>query len=74
MTRLLPKRRRLRLKPETYCQLWKRILERDGWRCQQCGSLINLQVHHSHPRGTQGDDAEENLITLCANCHSAHHC
>ena len=64
---------RLRLDPESYRQLWKRILYRDGWRCQHCGSLKNLQVHHIQFRGQLGDDQENNLITLCADCHERLH-
>jgi len=29
----------------------------------------NLQVHHLVKRSQLGDDAEGNLITLCAICH-----
>jgi 5-methylcytosine-specific restriction endonuclease McrA len=47
----------------------KRVLERDGWRCQKCGSLENLQVHHQIKRSQQGDDALANLVTLCAYHH-----
>jgi len=46
---------------------------RDGWRCQKCSSLENLQVHHRTRRSQQGDDALENLVTLCAYCHMAEH-
>ena len=38
-------------------------------RCQFCGSSDNLQVRHQRPRGKNGDDCLENLITLCASCH-----
>jgi 5-methylcytosine-specific restriction endonuclease McrA len=51
----------------------KRVLERDGWRCQKCGALDNLQVHHQIKRSQQGDDALANLVTLCARCHMAEH-
>ena len=27
----------------------KKILDRDGWRCQHCGTSENLQVHHISP-------------------------
>jgi len=36
------------------------------WRCQFCGSMQNLQVHHLKFRSQSGDDVEQNLITLCA--------
>ena len=64
---------RLRLDERPYRDLSKRILERDRWHCQRCGSLRNLQVHHIRSRSLLGDDAEENLITLCAQCHREAH-
>jgi hypothetical protein len=29
-----------------YAGLRQQILRRDGWRCQSCGSMSNLEVHH----------------------------
>jgi group II intron reverse transcriptase/maturase len=46
------------------------VLERDGYRCQQCGSQDNLDVHHRQARYQGGDDSPENLVTLCEHCHS----
>ena len=69
MTQLRQKRPRLRLNPESYERLRQQVLERDGWRCQFCGSPADLQVHHMNPRSLLGDDSERNLITLCAECH-----
>jgi 5-methylcytosine-specific restriction protein A len=34
---------------------------------------LNLEVHHKDFRSKGGDDSEENLITLCAKCHSQVH-
>ena len=74
MTRLLPRRPRLRLDPDSYRHLCQQVLERDAWRCQSCGRSTDLQIHHIHPRSRFGDDTEQNLITLCATCHrDAHH-
>ena len=67
------KRPRLKLSPACYRRLWRQVLERDGWRCQNCGSLTDLQVHHTRPRSKLGDDAAVNLITLCAGCHHEVH-
>lgn len=70
----LPRRRpRLRLDLVSYNQLRQQVLERDGWRCQRCGRLNELQVHHINPRARLGDDAEQNLITLCVHCHQDVH-
>lgn len=45
------------------------VLERDGWRCQACGSMQKLEVHHLQFRSRLGADDEMNLITLCGDCH-----
>jgi 5-methylcytosine-specific restriction endonuclease McrA len=73
MNSVRPKRPRLRLDPCSYEALHGQVLRRDGWRCQFCGSLRDLQVHHMQSRSLLGDDAEENLITLCVRCHQQLH-
>jgi 5-methylcytosine-specific restriction endonuclease McrA len=62
-----------RLDPERYDQLRKQVLQRDGGRCQVCGSGQNLQVHQKHLRSQQGPDDELTLITLCVDCHEEVH-
>ena len=64
---------RLRLDPESYEALRQQVLRRDGWRCQSCGAMSNLEVHHKDFRSHSGDDSEENLITLCDRCHKRAH-
>ncbi len=74
MNRILPQQPRVRLDPELYERLREQVRRRDGWRCQGCGTRSNLEVHHQL-RSQGGHDSEENLITLCARCHSlVHHC
>jgi len=73
MTIVQPKRTPLRLKDELYRQLRNKVLRRDGWRCQSCGTMSNLEVHHKEFRSHSGDDSERNLITLCAVCHDIVH-
>jgi 5-methylcytosine-specific restriction endonuclease McrA len=50
-----------------------KIMERDNWRCQFCGTRSNLQVHHIRYLSHRGADAEDNLITVCAACHEQIH-
>jgi len=69
----VPKNPRVRLEADAYHHLRLRVLERDGWRCQLCGSMTNLEVHHAQFRSHQGEDAEHNLITLCVQCHKLSH-
>jgi 5-methylcytosine-specific restriction endonuclease McrA len=73
MKRIPPKSPRLRLAPEVYEELRQQVLRRDGWRCQRCGALSHLEVHHKELRSQSGDDREQNLITLCTACHSSVH-
>ena|SRR5208282_6358955 len=44
-----------------------------GWRCQFCGRMSDLEVHHREFRSHSGADSEENLITLCSECHARVH-
>jgi 5-methylcytosine-specific restriction endonuclease McrA len=65
--------KRIKLGKQIYRRLMKRVLERDGWRGQKCGSLENLQVHHKIKRSQVGGDSLANLVALCAYCHMAEH-
>ena len=73
MRMIRPKAAGLRLDPLSYESLRQQILRRDGWRCQLCGTMSNLELHHTEFRSHSGADAEENLITLCAPCHARVH-
>ena len=73
MRNISPKGPRVKLNLEAYRELHRQILERDNWRCQICGSMQNLHVHHLQYRSHSGSDVEQNLITLCAGCHGREH-
>jgi len=73
MNRIPVKSSRLRLAPQLCENLRHEVLCRDGWRCQSRGALSNLEVHHRELRSQSGDDAEQNLITLCTRSHSIVH-
>jgi 5-methylcytosine-specific restriction endonuclease McrA len=62
-----------RLETKEYAQLRTRVMRRDGWRCQSCGSIENLEVHHKDYRSQSGADVEDNLITVCSACHRSIH-
>jgi len=44
----------LRLHPVSYEGLRQQILRRDGWRCQSCGTMSILEVHHREFRSHSG--------------------
>ena len=73
MSCTLQKQRRMRLEQDDYEKLRQEILLRDGWRCQSCGAMSGLEVHHQQFRSRQGSDCAENLITLCTECHEFVH-
>lgn len=50
------------------------ILNRDGYACQICSKKhTRLEVHHIIFRSQGGTDDEDNLITLCEDCHVGIH-
>jgi len=38
-----------------YEQFCREVLQRDGWRCQVCGTMSSLEVHHQQERSHSGD-------------------
>ena len=67
------KRVPVRLGRPEYKELRERVLRRDGWRCQICGCMKNLEIHHQQLRSRSGPDLENNLMTMCSNCHGLIH-
>lgn len=50
------------------------IIHRDNYTCQCCGKKdTRLEVHHIIFRSQGGTDDENNLITLCKDCHAKVH-
>jgi ATP-dependent DNA helicase RecQ len=75
MSSIGPRLPRLRLDAASYEyeSLRQQVLRRDGWRCQSCGTMSNLEVHHKEFRSRMGNDSEANVITLCTVCHASVH-
>lgn len=60
---------------------WKRVrnrvMRRDGWTCQRCGSRAQ-EVHHvkytkAHGRGDFRKQPLKNMVALCRACHQKAH-
>ncbi len=46
------------------------VLDRDNWRCQDCGRAGILEVDHRVPISQGGDEWDaSNLQSLCRGCH-----
>ena len=66
--------RRGRMASAPWDRLRRRCLDRDNWRCQQCGKYGH-HAHHRIPVHERPDleDDPSNIVTLCRSCHEAHH-
>lgn len=57
----------------------KRIRKRDKYTCQDCGARsagrarVKFNVHHIIPLTKGGKTRDDNLITLCRECHKKRH-
>lgn len=60
------------LKSDRWAALRLEILERDGYKCCECGSSRNLHVHHTTYKRIF-DEQSSDLITLCRDCHKKQH-
>lgn len=47
----------------------KRVFERDGGRCVECGTDFEIQYDHIIPVALGGSSTEDNLQLLCARCN-----
>lgn len=54
----------------TWRELKETIKAERGAKCEQCGSLGKLDLHHITPRKRKGKDTEDNLQLLCRTCHA----
>lgn len=52
-----------------WLELRRKVLLRDNYTCQECGSQDDLEVHHRKGRISNGKDSEANCVTLCKGCH-----
>ena len=63
--------RRARCSTAAWQRLRRKVLQRDGYRCQKCDRAGRLEVHHLDHDWTNDDPA--NLAAWCRSCHIEHH-
>lgn len=51
--------------------LAKHVMERDAYRCVQCGTHLDLTCDHIIPESKGGPTTVENLQTMCRPCNSS---
>lgn len=57
-------------------QKWRKfVLERDNYKCTNCGAVEKLEVHHikHFAKSESGQTDVNNGITLCKKCHINQH-
>lgn len=47
----------------------RKVLKRDAFTCQKCGSKDRVEVDHKVPRSLGGPNTLENLQALCHRCN-----
>ena len=47
------------------------VLRKCGYRCINCGSTEELELHHVMPLEIGGNDIPSNMVVLCYDCHKA---
>jgi HNH endonuclease len=57
-------------RPSIPADIARQVLSESGHRCSACGSETPLELAHIIPWNNSKDHSSENLICLCANCHS----
>ena len=61
------------METEVWKGLSKQRMKIDGWKCCECKSAENLQVHHIHYPLVWGEESIDDLRTLCDECHKNLH-
>lgn len=62
------------LQTDVWRELRNKRLTIDFHRCRQCGTGINVEVHHiKYPDIWGTENVEDDLVTLCASCHARVH-
>lgn len=60
------------MKSDVWLDKRHRVFRRDGMRCVECGSAMNLRCHHLTYENL-GNEPLQDLVTLCNSCHSEKH-
>jgi RNA-directed DNA polymerase len=53
-----------------WLEVRREVRNRDNHTCQECGSQVDVEVHHRQGRISNGKHSKANCITLCKKCHA----
>jgi len=60
------------LKSKEWSEIRNDIYQIRGKKCECCGSVNDLHVHHLHYKNIFKEEPED-LVLLCADCHNEEH-
>ena len=60
------------LRSDEWKEKRKEFLELANYQCQECGKTKTLEVHHLNYSNV-GDESDEDVEVLCADCHEDKH-
>jgi len=60
------------IKSDTWKRTCKAKLKSVGYKCEMCGSAMNLNVHHITYKNL-GHEELDDLLVVCKNCHKKLH-
>lgn len=60
------------LKSEKWAEIKKRLFKKRGKKCEKCGKINILHIHHLTYRNIF-NEKDEDLIILCNLCHEKAH-
>lgn len=65
----------IRLQGKKKHDLYMEVWFRDKGCCVGCGKWVEpgTPPHHIKKKSQGGGDTEDNLVTICMECHSKHH-
>ena len=67
-------RNHVKLNARRWAHVRRQALERDGWRCRQCGKPGRLEAHHEPPLRKGADPYDlAGILTYCRGCHVERH-
>jgi len=59
-----------------HSEIWRarasEMIRKGGYRCQQCGNIGKLEVHHN-AYNRLGAELDSDLLVVCKKCHEKIH-
>lgn len=61
------------MRSEQWLQMKRAIIRKRGRKCEMCGALSLLELHHKNYDMEPGKEKETDLLLICDKCHNSLH-